>query len=76
MNAPITVIEKNAAEEIRVVWGEYRGKALLNVRIFTDLPNRDERMPTRKGITLANLEQTDVLIAALQAARGDFINGE
>lgn len=72
MNAPITVIAKNAAEEIRVVWGEYRGQRLLNVRIFADLPKCDERMPTRKGITLANQEQVDALIVGLQAVRGDF----
>lgn len=70
MNKPLTVIEKNSREELRVVWGEFRGQQLLNLRIFTDLPNVDERMPTRKGITLT-MDQIPEVISALKEAMED-----
>ena len=60
------VIEKNQSEEIRVQWGEYKGYCYLDIRLFAELPNSDERTPTKKGITLKP-EQVPELIEALQS---------
>lgn len=67
MNKPIAIFERNTQEDLRVVWGEFKGQRLLNIRIFTDIPNVANRVPTRKGVTLKS-EQIPVLIEALQEA--------
>lgn len=51
MSDMIATIEKNAREEIRIQWAEYKGKRFLDLRVFY-LNDEDEMVPSKKGITL------------------------
>ena len=74
MNNAIAIFERNAQEDLRVLWGEYRGQRLLNIRIFMDIATVDHRVPTRKGVTLKP-EQIPAMIEALQQAMEDSSDG-
>lgn len=46
--------QKNANEKVRAEFCEYKGRDLLNLRVFFHSDNGDlEWLPTRKGITLS-----------------------
>src|SRR5438270_1261047 len=64
----ISVIRKNAAEEIRVELSEFNGHQLVNFRVWTD--PRDggaERIPTKAGIA-CRVALLPEIIEALQQA--------
>jgi hypothetical protein len=64
----ISVIRKNAAEEIRVELAEFNGHQLVNFRVWADPRNGGaERIPTKAGIA-CNVRLLPELIAALQEA--------
>ena len=47
----ISVIRKNAAEEIRIELSEFRGHDLINIRVWSGPRNGgSERIPTKAGI--------------------------
>jgi len=64
----IATISKNQKEEVRVALTEWNGREFVDVRIYTDLGDSDDLVPTRKGVSL-RLDRLDRLIAALEAAR-------
>ena len=43
---------KNKYEEVRVQIKEYRGKDLIDVRVWTDIKGVEEKIPTTKGVTM------------------------
>src|SRR4051812_5686695 len=64
----ISVIRKNAAEEIRVELAEFNGHQLVNFRVWADPRNGGaERVPTKAGIA-CNVRLLPELIEALQKA--------
>ncbi len=67
----ISVIRKNAAEEIRVELTQFNGHDLINVRVWTDPRTGGvERIPTKAGIA-CNARLLPELIAALQQAEAE-----
>jgi hypothetical protein len=68
MSEPIAIIKKNSVDEVRVTLSEYRGRHLLDLRIFTELDNSDEKVPTKRGVNL-RVEQLPELLQALEQAR-------
>ena len=64
MSDVIATIEKNAREEIRIRWSEYKGVRYLDLRTF--IPFDGEMVPTKKGITLRP-EQVAEFAGALNA---------
>jgi Transcriptional Coactivator p15 (PC4) len=69
--APIAVIRKNAAEEIRVELSEFNGHDLINIRVWTD--PRDggaERIPTKAGVC-CRVALLPELIEALRQAEAE-----
>ena len=67
MDRLIATIPKNQAEEIRVGLDEYKGHDLVSLRVWTDPYAGDERVPTRKGVSMS-VALLPELIAALQEA--------
>ena len=52
MSEPIAIIPKNSVEEIRILWSEYKGHRYLDIRVYTEIDGKPDRVPTKKGITL------------------------
>ena len=63
----IATIVKNQREEVRVSLDEFKGHRLVDIRVFTDPYTGDERVATKKGISLA-VGKLPALIAALRDA--------
>jgi len=61
-------IRKNALEVIRVGAKEYRGKALVDVRLWVDPDMTGELIPTKKGVTFRR-ELLPEIVAALESLR-------
>ncbi len=68
---PIAVISKNSIDEIRVSWQEFKGHRYLDIRTYTELTNKPEKVATKRGITLRP-DQVDELRAALERAAGSL----
>lgn len=72
MNQQIAVIEKNALEQIRVGFSEFRRKTYLDVRVYAEFDGETEHKPTKKGVSLRP-DMLDELIAALQQAKAEAV---
>ena len=46
---------KNATEEVRASLTEYKGHKLIDLRIYYEPEEGEERRPTKKGITIVGL---------------------
>ena len=70
----IATIPRNPLEEIRVRLSTYKGADLIDLRIFREPDDSDERRPTKRGIAL-RIERLPELLHALReaerAARAD-----
>jgi Transcriptional Coactivator p15 (PC4) len=63
-------IDKGRGEVIRIEISEYKGKSLLNIRVwYTDASG--EKKPTQKGVTISP-EQYQDLKEAIEAAGSRF----
>lgn len=60
-------IEKGRGEVIRVEVSEFKGKKLLNLRIWYTDPASEELKPTKKGIAIPEELLDDVKAAFLEA---------
>lgn len=49
----ITKFKKNATEEVRATLDEYRGKQVIDLRVWVEPDEGKERIPTKKGLTLS-----------------------
>ena len=67
MNKHIATLRKNSTEEIRVGLDEYKGHDLISLRVWADPYAGDERVPTKKGLSV-NVRLLPELIAALREA--------
>ena len=63
----IAIIEKNKRDEIRIALDQFKGHHLVDVRVFADPYAREERVATKKGVSLA-IAKLPELVAALQEA--------
>ena len=72
MDKQIAVIEKNALEQIRVGFCEFRRKTYLDVRVYAEFDDETEHKPTKKGVSLRP-DMLDEMIAALQEAKAQAV---
>ena len=72
MDKQIAVIEKNALEQIRVGFSEFRRKTYLDVRVYAEFDGETEHKPTKKGVSLRP-DMLDEMIAALQEAKAQAV---
>jgi transcriptional coactivator p15 (PC4) len=68
MSEPIAIIPKNSFEDIRVMWSEYKGRRYLDIRIYTEIEGKANKVPTKKGVTLRP-DLIPELINALEGMR-------
>ncbi len=66
----IATVPKNGVEEVRVALSSYQGHALVDLRVYAEFGDDDERRPTKKGVAL-KVERLPALIGALQAAEAE-----
>lgn len=65
--ALVAIVPKNSREEVRVRLSTFHGQRLADVRVFVDSDRSDDRVPTKKGVSV-QLDTLPALIEALQAA--------
>ena len=54
MNEVIAKFEKNSFEEVRISLTEFKGKQLIDIRVYYQPEGEEEEMrPTKKGITIS-----------------------
>ena len=52
MNKLISTIAKHSIDEIRVEVSEFKGYDLVGIRIWTELENSKDKVPTKRGISV------------------------
>ncbi len=63
----IATFLKNGIDTIEVVFKEYKGVTYLDIRTYSQFDGKDEKQPTKKGVTLKP-DQIRALREALQKA--------
>lgn len=53
MGEVIASFEKNSLEEVRVSLTEFKGKQLIDLRVYYQPEDGEEKRPTKKGITIS-----------------------
>jgi len=53
MSEVIARFEKNSFEEVRISLTEFKGKGLIDVRVYYQPDGEEEMRPTKKGITIS-----------------------
>jgi len=54
MNEVIASFAKNSFEEVRISLTEFKGKELIDLRIYYQPDGEEEMRPTKKGITISS----------------------
>ncbi len=67
---PISIIEKGRTSDVRVSLSEYNGRTYLDIRTHVVVDATGDRVPTRKGITLA-INKIPELREAIEAAEAE-----
>ncbi len=52
MEKDVAVFEKNKYQDIKVRISEYQGNDVIDIRIWTQPPQGNEKVPTGKGINI------------------------
>jgi len=53
MSEVIARFEKNSFEEVRISLTEFKGKELIDIRVYYQPEGEEEMRPTKKGITIS-----------------------
>lgn len=69
MSDQVAVIRKTDTAEVRVTRSEWRGRRIVDVRVWCIPRGGGEPVPTRKGITI-DVSKCDDLIDALRQVIG------
>lgn len=65
----VATIAKNEDAEIRVEVGDYRGRLVVNVRVWFEPRQGGARIPSKKGIAFDFAKLPDVIAGLQEAAR-------
>ena len=66
MDKTVAVFPKNSREQVRIILGEFRGRQILNIRVFW-ASDKETWMPSRKGLAMG-VEKLPILLASLHQA--------
>jgi hypothetical protein len=66
----VAVISKSTIADLRVRLTRFKGHDLVDVRLFQEPDDSDERMPTKRGITL-RVDRLHELVDALRQAEAE-----
>jgi hypothetical protein len=53
MSEVIARFEKNSFEEVRISLTQFKGKDLIDIRVYYQPEGEEEMRPTKKGITIS-----------------------
>lgn len=73
----IAEFNKNSLEKVRIVLTEFKGKKLLDIRVYYDASENEEPdwRPTKKGISIS-LDLIDELLKGLEKAKKMLEKGQ
>jgi hypothetical protein len=69
MNEIVASFPKNKYEEVRFQIKEYKGKDLIDIRVWTDVKGADQKIPTTKGVSMNVSHFNDLKRAILEMER-------
>ena len=52
MEKDVAVFEKNKYQDVKIRISEYQGNDVIDIRIWTQPPQGEEKVPTGKGINI------------------------
>jgi hypothetical protein len=52
MQKLVKTFQKNKFQEVRVAITEFRDNDLIDIRVWTNRPGSEEKVPTPKGVTI------------------------
>ncbi|MFC1479882.1 MAG: transcriptional coactivator p15/PC4 family protein [Candidatus Omnitrophota bacterium] len=52
MEKDVAVFEKNKYQDVKVRISEYQGNDVIDIRIWTQPPQGEEKVPTGKGVNI------------------------
>lgn len=62
------IVPKNAQDEVRITLTDYKGYAIVDIRVFSDFAGDGVRRPTKKGVALRVGTLPDLISALQQVA--------
>jgi len=71
MEKDVFTFEKNKYQDVKVRISEYQGNDVIDIRIWTQPPQGDEKVPTGKGINI-NVKLFPRLKEAVEALEKDL----
>jgi hypothetical protein len=74
MQKLIVTLKKNSIDEIRVAFSEFKGHKHLDIKVYTELEDSKDKVPTKKGLTIRP-DLLPGLIEALQKAHEELTRG-
>lgn len=74
MEKDVAVFGKNKYQDVKVRISEYQGNDVIDIRIWTQPPQGDEKVPTGKGINI-NVKLFPHLKAAIEKLEKDLKEG-
>ena len=74
MEKDVAVFEKNKYQDVKVRISEYQGNDVIDIRIWTQPPQGDEKVPTGKGINI-NVKLFPKLKEAVEKLERDLAEG-
>jgi hypothetical protein len=66
MDKTVAVFPKNSREQVRIILGEFRGREILNIRVFWTSDGKNWN-PSQKGLAIG-VEKLPNLLASLHRA--------
>jgi len=66
MNQIVATFAKNKYEEIRFQIKEYKGKDLIDIRIWTDVKGAEQKIPTTRGVSINVVHFNDLKKAVFE----------
>ncbi|RKY41435.1 MAG: transcriptional regulator [Candidatus Makaraimicrobium thalassicum] len=74
MEKDVAVFQKNKYQDVKVRISEYQGNDVIDIRIWTQPPQGDEKVPTGKGINI-NVKLFPKLKEAIEKLEKEVIEG-
>jgi len=74
MEKDVAVFAKNKYQDVKVRLSEYQGNDVIDIRIWTQPPQGDEKVPTGKGVNI-NVKLFPELKKALEKLENDLKEG-
>ena len=71
MERDVAAFAKNKYQDVKIRISEYQGNDVIDIRIWTQQPQGDDKVPTGKGINI-NVKLFPKLKEAIEKLEGDL----